>query len=107
MNRLYSKLLSKNVVPIDGAIDLVEKLAGKYELIISTNGDKQAAFAKLKAVDLYPYFNKVIASGECGFSKPMPGFYHYTISRMQNRDRHKMLIIGDSLKTDVMRLSNS
>jgi len=102
MNRLYSNLLAKNVVPIDGAIDLIENLSSRYELIISTNGDKQAAFAKLKAINLYSYFNMIIASGECGFSKPMPGFYHYTISRMKNKDRYKMLIIGDSLKTDVL-----
>lgn len=102
MNRLYSNLLAKNVVPIDGAIDLVENLSSRYELIISTNGDKQAAFAKLKAINIYSHFNMIIASGECGFSKPMPGFYHYTISRMKNKDRYKMLIIGDSLKTDVL-----
>ena len=82
--------------------EVLSELSKEHELVISTNGPKEAAFKKIKAASLNPYINKVIASGECGFSKPMPGFFKYVISKMETKDRHRMLIVGDSLKSDIL-----
>ena len=102
INNYYISLLPKNIVPIEGASDLLEQLSNQYEIIISTNGPKDAAYKKVKAANLQHYINRIVASGECGFSKPMPGFFKYTISKMETKDRSRMLIIGDSLKTDIL-----
>lgn len=102
INNYYISLLPKNIVAIDGASELLEKLSHDYEIIISTNGPKDAAHAKVKAANLHLYINRIVASGECGFSKPMPGFFKYTISKMNTKDRHRMIIVGDSLKTDIL-----
>lgn len=102
LNNYYISLLPKNIVPIDGAKDLLSELEKNFELIISTNGPKDAAFAKVKAANLHPHISKIVASGECGFSKPMPGFFKYVISKMNNKNRHRMIIVGDSLKSDIL-----
>ena len=102
LNNYYVSLLHKNIVPIDGANEVLSELSKDHEMIISTNGPKEAAFKKVKAANLHPYIDKIVASGECGFSKPMPGFFRYVISKMHTKDRHKMLIIGDSLKSDIL-----
>jgi len=102
INRRYISLLADNVVRIDGAYELITTLFGNYELIISTNGPRESAYAKVRNANLYPYFSKIISSGECGFSKPMPGFFDYAISKMYTKDKEKMLIVGDSLRTDIL-----
>ena len=102
LNNYYISLLPKNIIPIEGANDLLRDLSGEYEIIISTNGPKDAAYKKVRAANLHPHINRIVASGECGFSKPMPGFFKYTISKMETKDRHRMLIVGDSLKTDIL-----
>lgn len=102
INKLYNRLLSKNVVPIDGAYELISNLSNNYELVISTNGDKNAAYNKVRVANMLPYIDKIIASGECGYSKPMPEFFKYVIDRMNTKNRNKMLIVGDSLRTDIL-----
>ena len=102
LNSYYISLLHKNIIPIDGAHEVLEELSKSHELVISTNGPKEAAFKKVKAANLHMYINKIVASGECGFSKPMPSFFRYVISKMNTKDRSQMLIIGDSLKSDIL-----
>ena len=102
LNSYYISLLPKNVISIDGAYDVIKELSCNHELIISTNGDKKAAHAKIRAINIHPFIDKLVASGECGYSKPMPGFFKYVIDRMDTKNRSKMLIVGDSLKTDVL-----
>jgi len=102
LNEYYISLLSKNIIPIDGSKQVVKELSKNYELIISTNGPKNAAQEKVKAAKIEQYIDKIIASGECGFSKPMPGFFKYAIAKMNTKERHKMLIVGDSLTTDIL-----
>lgn len=102
LSSYYNSLLPKNVIPIDGALETIRALTGNFELVISTNGPKDAAYDKVKAANIYPYIDKIVASGECGFSKPMQGFFKYTISKMHTKDRHRMLIVGDSLRSDIL-----
>lgn len=102
INKAYNLLLAKNVKLIDGAYELISDLSNHYELIISTNGDKKAAYNKVKVANIMPYIDNIVASGECGFSKPMPEFFRYVINRMHTKNRNKMLIVGDSLRTDIL-----
>lgn len=102
INKVYCDMLGVNIVEIEGARELLKLLYFKYDLLIATNGPRDAALKKIEKAILSPYISNVITSEEVGFSKPMSEFFEYLCSKSKNKDRRKMLLIGDSLTTDIL-----
>ncbi len=102
INDVYTNMLGANVVEIDGASKLLSGLSSKYEIVIGTNGPKNAAIEKVKKANLTDYVSFVVSSEEVGYSKPMPEFFDCLVKKCENSNRDKMLLIGDSLTTDVL-----
>lgn len=102
LNELYCGMLGVNIVEVENAEKLLQELYPNYEILIATNGPKKAADNKLEKAKLKTYISSIICSEEIGFSKPMPEFFDFLFSKTQNKDKDKMLMIGDSLTTDVL-----
>lgn len=102
INELYCSMLGVNIVEIENACKLLQELNSDYEIIIATNGPKGAAINKLEKAKLKSYISSIICSEEIGFSKPMPEFFNFLYDKTQNKDKNKMLLIGDSLTTDIL-----
>ena len=102
INELYCSMLGVNIVEIENACKLLQELNSDYEIIIATNGPKDAAINKLEKAKLKSYISSIICSEEIGFSKPMPEFFNFLYDKTQNKDKSKMLLIGDSLTTDIL-----
>lgn len=102
INELYCSMLGVNIVEIENACKLLQELNSDYEIIIATNGPKDAAINKLEKAKLKSYISSIICSEEIGFSKPMPEFFNFLYDKAQNKDKNKMLLIGDSLTTDIL-----
>ena len=101
INELYSKMLGVNIVEISDAKKLLQSLKSSYEIIIATNGPKDAAINKLEKTELNSYVSLIVSAEEIGYSKPMPEFFDFLLEKSENKDKSKMLLIGDSLTTDV------
>lgn len=101
INDLYCNMLGVNIAEIEGANNLLEELSFDYEILIATNGPKSAALNKVKKVNLDSYISYIISSEDVGFSKPMSEFFNYLCIKCQTKDKSKMLLIGDSLTTDI------
>ena len=95
-------MLGVNIVEIEGASKLLKELNNSYEVLIATNGPKAAAINKIEKANLASYISHIVSSEEIGFSKPMPEFFEFLCNKAHNKDRNKMLLIGDSLTTDVL-----
>lgn len=102
LNDLYCSMLGVNIVEIENARKLLEELYINYEIVIATNGPKEAAISKLEKANLKPYISKIICSEDIGFSKPMSEFFDFLYSKILNKDKTTMLLIGDSLTTDIL-----
>lgn len=102
INELYCSMLGVNIVEIENACKLLQELNSDYEIIIATNGPKDTAINKLEKAKLKSYISSIICSEEIGFSKPMPEFFNFLYDKTQNKDKNKMLLIGDSLTTDIL-----
>ena len=102
INELYCSMLGVNIVEIENACKLLQELNSDYEIIIATNGPKDAAINKLEKAKLKSYISSIICSEEIVFSKPMPEFFNFLYDKTQNKDKNKMLLIGDSLTTDIL-----
>lgn len=102
LNDYYCGLLAEDVIEIEGAKSLLNELKDEYFLVIATNGPKMAALKKLGKIEVLPIINEVICSEEIGCSKPMIGFFSYMFRKIPERDKSRMLLIGDSLNTDIL-----
>ena len=102
LNELYCSMLGVNIVEIENAGKLLQELYHHHEILIATNGPKDAAINKLEKAKLKSYISSMVCSEEIGFSKPMPEFFDCLYNKTQNKDKSRMLLIGDSLTTDVL-----
>ncbi len=107
MNDLYFKCLSNTDFTMEGAVEILEYLYGRYELDIITNGVGYIQASRLKNADIRKYINKVFISGEIGISKPHIGFFDYVLSHIDEQDRSKILVVGDSLSSDIKGALNA
>lgn len=90
------------MVEIPNASKLLQDLHNNYEILIATNGPKDTAINKVEKAKLDSYISFIVSSEEVGYSKPMLEFFEFLYQKTQNKDKNKMLLIGDSLTTDVL-----
>lgn len=101
LNNLYCDNLGVNIVEIDGATSLIKDLSSNHEIAIASNGPLRAALNKIDKVNLDPYISSILTSGEIGIGKPNKEFFDCLYTRLENKDKSKMLLIGDSLSADI------
>lgn len=97
----YREALNRGAFLIEGVTELLEAIKECYELYIVTNGVAETQYKRLKASGLDRYFKGIFISEEAGFPKPRPEFFRYCFEKMGRRDVEHMLIIGDSLTSDI------
>ena len=102
INTLYCDMLGVNIISIDKAIETLSELYSEFELCVATNGPKEAANNKLSKANLMKYIKTVVSSEEANHSKPNKEFFDYLFSKMSYKNKDGMLMIGDSLSTDVL-----
>lgn len=107
VDNLYRQYLNASAVLIDGAIELLEYLKGKYPLYIVTNGVAQTQYNRLAKSGLDKYFDGIFISEEANAQKPQMEFFEYCFEKMGRRDAENMLIIGDSLTSDMRGGNNA
>lgn len=100
-NYEYRKNLSNFYFYIDGAEDFLKKIKGKIKICAITNGIKFVQDIRLKESGLCNYFDKIFISEESGYAKPDRRFFDWAIDRMDEKDRTKILMFGDSLTSDM------
>lgn len=99
----YRSLLSEGGNLLDGALSLLKKLAESgYELYAVTNGIESTQKKRLKKSGLDGIFKEVFISEAIGFQKPMKEYFDFVFERIAEKDKTKILLIGDSLTSDIL-----
>ena len=86
---------------IDGAEEVVKALHGRCRLLILTNGLSEVQRTRLAHSGLAEYFEDIVISDEVGVAKPDGRIFDVAFERMGNPAKADVLIIGDSLSSDV------
>lgn len=97
---VYLGYLGKEIHLVQGAEELCNNLAG-FRLAIITNGFADVQTSRIGGSPLCNAFEHMIISEEVGFQKPDRGIFDYTFSKLQITDKSKVLIVGDSLTSDI------
>lgn len=100
-NGLLDKGFRENGTPFEGVGNILKKLRERYKLAIITNGPKSQQYTRLNNANLSQYFSYFFVSEEIGYNKPNIKFFEYMFEKLEEKDRTKMLIIGDSLTSDI------
>lgn len=96
----YLRFLGEGTFLIQGAVELCGKLAG-CRLAIITNGIKDVQLSRIKGSPLSETFEQIIISEEAGSQKPETGIFDYAFAKLGISDKSKVLIVGDSLTSDI------
>ncbi len=90
-----------------GARELLDELNGRFRMGLVTNGIGMTQRGRIDRLDLARYFDVVAISGELGISKPDPRIFDHTLATMRVIDRSEVVMIGDSLASDIAGASNA
>ncbi len=108
VNEHYLGLLSGCGYTMNGAEELCRKLkAAGYDLYIVTNGIAKAQAKRLGKSGLLPYISEVFVSETVGNPKPDKRFFDYALERISEKDKSKVIVVGDSLSSDIKGAVNA
>ena len=97
----YLEGLARGTQLIDGAEQVVRDLHEQIGMVVLTNGLKDVQRPRLAGSALNGYFDGVVISEEVGFAKPDPGIFDVAFQAMGDPDKRDVLIVGDSLTSDI------
>ena len=98
---LYFSFLGEQHDFIDGAKEVLDALHGKYRMYAVSNGTTSIQTRRMAAADLNRYFEKVFLSQSIGAEKPSAAFFDACFAALPDVKREDVLIIGDSLTSDM------
>ncbi|MBO7430495.1 MAG: YjjG family noncanonical pyrimidine nucleotidase [Spirochaetia bacterium] len=101
VSRMYTGFLAQSDDLFPGALEILEKLYKKYSLVLVTNGITAVQRGRVKATDTEKYFKAIVISEEVGVAKPDPTFFKIASERSGNPAKDKILMIGDSMTSDI------
>ena len=102
VNERYLSFLSDGDNLLDGAKELCSSLKNKgYDMHIVTNGVANTQKRRLTQSGILPFFTNIFVSETVGFQKPRKEFFEYVLNNIEEKDINKILLIGDSLSSDI------
>ena len=93
--------------PIEGVEELLESLKDNYELAITSNSPKAQQYHRLRNANFDKYFSKIFISEELGYNKPDQKYFDIVFDNIENKDKSSIMIIGDSLTSDIIGGNNA
>lgn len=87
---------------IDGAVELLDYLAPKYDLYLASNGVAATQDSRLKSAGIGHYFKAIFISETTGHHKPERAYFDYCFAHIPDFDPETALMIGDSLTSDIL-----
>lgn len=99
-NRDYLEFLGQQRYLIQGAEKVIKALSHK-RLAIITNGYTAVQTSRINNSFLEGTFEHLIISESTGFQKPQPEIFDYAFKQLQITEKSNVLMIGDSLTSDI------
>ncbi len=104
INHKFIDWLKETVVPEEGCFETLEYLHQKgYRLVVATNGANQAIESKLRKINCIQFIDETFSADmtkEC-VTKPNPVYFEELLDYLDYHDKDKILLIGDSLHSEV------
>lgn len=106
-NAEYQIRLGDTTCFYENGLETVQACKGKVLQYAVTNGTKTAQDRKLENSGLINLLDGVFISEEIGIEKPMVGFFDKVFEKIGKYDKAEVLIVGDSLTSDIQGGNNA
>ena len=106
-NAEYQVRLGDTICYKGGAPNILKKYEGRLLQCAVTNGTVIAQRRKLSASGLDKLFDHIFISEEIGYEKPSVGFFGEVMKVIGEYDRSEIMIVGDSLTSDIRGGNNA
>lgn len=103
----YQKALGNVYYFRDSSYELCKKLKEKCRQYLVTNGVESTQRSKLKLSGLDKLMEDVFISEVIGFVKPRKEFFDACFAQIPDLDKERVLLIGDSLSSDIKGAKNA
>lgn len=100
-NEQYQVRLGDTVVFCDDSYELLSSLRGRVKQYAVSNGTVVAQTRKLRRSGFDRLLDGVFLSEELGYEKPETEFFDRVFAAIGEPDRERVLIVGDSLTSDI------
>jgi len=97
----FMEALGQQTQLLPGAEAVVRDLSSRFRLLLATNGIAVVQRPRFARSSIRKYFEDVVISDEIGVAKPQTGFMEEAFFRMGDPPRSEVLMIGDSLSSDI------
>lgn len=97
----FKKALHESAVPVDGAMEILPYLYGKYRLCAASNGPYGQQVNRLQKADMRKYFTYCFVSEQMGAEKPSRTFFERCFGKLPGVRPEETMMIGDSLTADI------
>jgi len=97
----YLKKLSENSMLLDDALQTISKLYPDFKMLLVTNGLSDVQRPRFDNSKIKDCFEDIIISDEVGVAKPSTAFFDIAFKTMDKPDKNDVMIIGDSLSSDM------
>lgn len=102
----YLSNLAEGIDLIEGAEEVLRALLGKIGLVMITNGLKDVQRPRFARSSIADCFTDFVISEEVGAAKPDPRIFDFAFDRMDHPRKEEVLIVGDSLSSDIQGGNN-
>lgn len=99
--REYEETLGNVFSYKEDSLHICEALQGEVKQYVITNGVTAVQRGKLRLSGLAEKMDGVFISEEVGVPKPQTAFFDYCLEHIEEKDKSKILIVGDSLTSDI------
>lgn len=103
----YMERLGDTICPIDGAMETLTSLRGRFGQYLVTNGVWASQKKKIQNSGIGKIIDGIFVSEDIGFEKPEEQIYQIVLKRIGCTDRSEALMVGDSLTTDIKGANNA
>lgn len=98
---MYEYKLSLGAFYLDGALELLNTLYGKYRLYLATNGIIKVQARRIEDSGIGKYFDDIFVSEKIGYNKPDKRFFDLCFNTIQGFKHEETVIVGDTLSSDI------
>ena len=99
---IYLSELGKGGYLLEGAMDILNFCKKNYRLAAITNGIGDVQRSRIKVAEIEHFFETIVISEDVGIAKPDPEIFNITFEKMELTQKNEVLMIGDSLSSDIL-----
>ena len=103
----YTDYLAQGAFLLPEALECVQRWSRKVPVYLVTNGISDVQRSRLARSQIKPYITDIIISQEVGTQKPDPKMMEAALAVAGHPDKHEVLMLGDSLSSDILGAINA